>query len=40
MNLLDKTSNQLSKFKIKTWVEVNNDARGSYNTNSRIKFKP
>lgn len=40
MNLLDKTSNQLSKFKTKTWVEVNNDARGSYNTNSRIKFKP
>ena len=31
--------NQLSKFKIKNWVEINDDARGIYNTNSQNKFK-
>ena len=29
----------LKKIKIKNWVDVNDDARGTYNTNSRIKFK-
>ena len=31
--------NQLSKFKIKNWVEINDDARGIYNTNRQNKFK-
>ena len=39
INLLDKTSNQPSKFKTKNWVEINNESRGTYNTNSQIKFK-
>ena len=39
INLLDSTPNQPTKFKTKNWVEINNDARGMYNTNSQIKFK-
>ena len=39
INLLDNTSNQASKFRKKTWVEINNESRGTYNTNSQIKFK-
>ena len=38
INLLDNTPNQPSKFKTKNWVEINDDARGTYNTNSQIKF--
>ena len=37
--MLDNTSNQPSKFKTKNWVEVNDESRGTYNTNSQIKFK-
>ena len=36
---LDKTLNQQSKFRTKNWVETNDDSCGTYNTNSRIKFK-
>ena len=39
MNLLDSTRNQPTKFRTKNCVEVNDDSRGSYNTNSQIKFK-
>ena len=39
MNLLDNTPNQPSKFRTKNWFEINDDARGMYNTNSQIKFK-
>ena len=39
MNLLDSTRSQSTKFKTKNCVEVNDDSRGSYNTNSQIKFK-
>ena len=39
MNLLDNTPNQPSKFRTKNWFEINDDARGTYNTNSQIKFK-
>ena len=38
-NLLDNTPNQPSKFRTKKWVEINDDACGTYNTNSTIKFK-
>ena len=38
-NLIDDASNQPSKFRIKDWVEINNESRGTYNVNSRIKFK-
>ena len=39
INLLDNTPNQPSKFKTKNWVEINDEPRGTYNTNSHIKFK-
>ena len=39
INLLDNTPNQPSKFGTKKWVEINDDARGTYNKDSQIKFK-
>ena len=36
---LDDASNQPSKFRTKNWVEINDESRGTYNTNSQIKFK-
>ena len=39
INLLENTSNQPSKFRIKNWVEINDESRETYNTNSQIKFK-
>ena len=33
---LDNTRNQLSKFTTKHWAEINDNARGTYNTNSQI----
>ena len=38
INLLDKTPNQRCKFGTNNWVEINDDSRGTYNTNSQIKF--
>ena len=38
-NLIDDTSNQPSKFRIRNWVEINDESRGAYNVNSQIKFK-
>ena len=37
-NLLDNTFNQLSKFRTRNWVEINDDSRDAY-TISDIKFK-
>ena len=37
--MLENTPNQSSKFRTKNWVEIYDDARGTYNTNSQIKFK-
>ena len=39
INLLDNTSNQLTQFRTKNWVEINNDTCGTYNTIRQIKFK-
>ena len=39
MNLLDNTTNQPFRFKTKTWVEINDESRGTYRTNIQIKFK-
>ena len=39
INLLDNTPNQPSKFKTKTWVEINDDSRETYKTNSQSKLK-
>ena len=38
-NLLDESNEQPTKFRTTNWVEVNDDSRGTYNTNSQIKFK-
>ena len=37
--MIDDTSNQPSKFRIKNWVEINDESRGTYSVNSQIKFK-
>ena len=39
INLLDNISNQPSKFRTKNWIERNDQLRGTYNTNSDIRFK-
>ena len=39
INLLDNTPNQSTKFRTKNWVETNDESRGTYNTNSQIRFK-
>ena len=39
INLLDDKPNQPSKFRTKSWVEINNNSRGTFNTNSLVKFK-
>ena len=37
--IANDASNQPSKFKIKDWVEINDESRGTYYVNSPIKFK-
>ena len=37
-NLLESTSDNLSKFRTRNWVEINDEARGNY-TNNDIRFK-
>ena len=37
-NLLESTSDNLSKFRIRNWVEINDESRGNY-ANSDIRFK-
>ena len=39
INLLDNTPNQPTKFRTKNWVEISDEAHGTYNTNSQITFK-
>ena len=39
INLLDTTPNQLSKFRTKILVQINDDPYGMHNTDSQIKFK-
>ena len=39
INLLDKTSNKPSKFRIKNWIEINDDIIGAYSPNKNIRFK-
>ena len=39
INLLDNTSNQQTIFRTKDCVEINDEARGTYNTKSQIKFE-
>ena len=37
--MLDNTPNQLSKFRTKSWIEINGQLRGAYNSNIAIRFK-
>ena len=37
-NLLESTSDNLSKFRTRNWVEINDESRGNY-VNSDIRFK-
>ena len=39
IHLLDNAPNQPTKFRTKYCVEINDDARGTYNTNSQMKYK-
>ena len=39
INLLDVTPNQPTKFRTKNLVEINDDSRGTYNTNCQINLK-
>ena len=39
IDLLDNQTTQSSRFRTKNWVEINYGSRGTYNTNSQIKFK-
>ena len=38
MHLLDNTPDQPTKFRTKNWFEINDGSRGTFNTNSQIKF--
>ena len=39
INFLDNTPNQPIKFRTKNWFEINDDACGTCNISSQIKFK-
>ena len=39
INLLGNTPNPPTKLRTKNWVEINDDAHKTCNTNSQIKFK-
>ena len=38
-NLLNSESNKSSKFRIRNWVEINDEARGIYSHNKQVKYK-
>ena len=38
-NLLNDASIKPSKFKTRNWVEINDDIRGAYSPNKKIRFK-
>ena len=37
--MLNDGLNKPSKFKTRNWVEINDEARGTYSPNKQIKFK-
>ena len=39
INLLENTPIQPSRFRTKDWIEVNDNSRGMYSTNSQLMFK-
>ena len=38
-NLFDNTQIEPSKFRNRTWVEINDESRGMYKTKNQIKFE-
>ena len=40
ISFLDNTSNQLSKFRTKNWIERNDQSRGNYNTKVMLDLSP
>ena len=38
-NLLNDETNQPYKFRTRSWVEINDEARGTYSPNKQIEFK-
>ena len=38
-NLLNDGSNKPSKFRTRNWIEINDEASGTYSHNKQIKFK-
>ena len=39
INLLNDGSSKPSKFRARNWVEINDEARGTYSSIKQIKFK-
>ena len=39
LKLLDNATNQPSKFKIRKWIEINDESWGTYNVSNQIEFK-
>ena len=39
ISVLDNTTNQTTNFRTKNWVEINDEKRRTYNSNSQSKFK-
>ena len=37
--MLNNEPNQPTKFRTKNWIEINDDAHGTYNIDSQINFK-
>ena len=40
ISFLDNTSNQLSKFRTRNWIERNDQSRGNYNTKVMLDLSP
>ena len=39
INLLENAPNKPSKFKIRNWIEINDDIGGAYSPNKQIRLK-
>ena len=39
INLLDNTPNQPTKFRTKTWIEIDHDLHGMYSTGSQLNLR-
>ena len=39
INFLNNTPNQPTKFRTKKWIEINDESRRTYDSNSQVRFK-